>query len=64
MDLAVEETKLPRYVRFRGKKARIVGYDSKTEERPARFHIIDSQDARRTVYRSQVTFIKPRRARA
>lgn len=61
MDLVVEETELPRYVRFRGKRVRVIGYDRKTENLPARFHVIDTSDNRRTVYRSQITFVKPRR---
>lgn len=60
-DLAVEETNLPRYVVFRGKKARVIGYSAKTETRTARFEIIDSRDQRRSVSRHQITFIKEKK---
>ena len=56
----VEETKLPRYCIFRGKKVRIIGYLPKTEYRAeARFQIVDGSDTVRFIWRSQVDrFVK------
>lgn len=54
----VEETNLPRYTRFRGKRVRVVAYSPKTERRSARFHIIDHRDAYRSVSREDLTFVK------
>lgn len=56
----VEETKLPRYVIFRGRPVRVVGYSPKTEARPALFHVIDRSDAHRSLSRSQIQFMKER----
>ena len=47
---------LPRYVIFRSRKARLIGYDKKLG-----FEIIDSEDARRFVKRHQIIFTKPKR---
>jgi len=57
-EVPVEETNLPRYVRYRGRRVRVVGYLPKTEQRSARFHIIDHRDASRTVRREDITFTK------
>lgn len=57
----VEETNLPRYVLFRGKRVRLISYSPKTVNRPAYFVVIDIDDQKRNVFPSQITFIKPRR---
>jgi hypothetical protein len=59
--LDVEETLLPRFVMFRGRKVRITRYYHKTETQPARFVIVDTDDRQRTVYRQQITFIKEKK---
>lgn len=43
---------LPRYVIFRGKRARVLGYENK------KFLILDYQDQERLVTRDRITFIK------
>lgn len=48
--------KLPRIVLFRGRKARVIGYDE------GKFEILDYQDQRRLVTRDRITFIKQGRA--
>lgn len=53
----VDETNLPRYVIFRGKRARVTGYLPATETRTPRFLIIDADDLERSVSRMQITFI-------
>ena len=56
----VEETNLPRYLIFRGRRVRVIGYLPKTEYRAeARFQIVDGSDTIRFIWRSQVErFIK------
>lgn len=56
----VEETKLPRYCIFRGKKVRIIGYLPKTEYcAEACFRIVDGSDTIRFIRRSQIErFVK------
>lgn len=43
---------MPRFVLYRGKRARIIGYDD------GKFEIVDSRDLTRIVHRHQLTFIR------
>lgn len=54
----VEETNLPRYVIFRGKKVRVLGYTKGEGSVPSLFRILDTDDTQRSVRRSDLTFIK------
>lgn len=54
----VEETNLPRYVIYRGRKARVTEYMPATQARGARFIIIDHEDQERSVARESITFLK------
>lgn len=56
--IGIEESNLPRYIRFRGRKVRLIDYRPKTEKIGARFVIIDTDDTRRSVARCFITFIK------
>lgn len=44
--------RLPRYAIFRGKRARLIGYEN------GKFDIIDHADNKRRVLRTQLKFIK------
>lgn len=55
---SVEETTLPRYALFRGKRVRIVSYVPATATIGARFGIIEPDDSQRHVRRDQLTFLK------
>ena len=48
----IDETNIPRYAMFRGRKVRVVEYlgDNK-------FQIVDTDDSTRSVYRGQITFL-------
>ena len=48
----IDETNIPRYAMFRGRKVRVVEYlgDDK-------FQIIDTDDSTRSVYRGQITLL-------
>lgn len=48
----IDETNIPRYVIFRKKKARVLGYEN------GWFMILDHNDSRYRVPRSRITFIK------
>lgn len=50
----IDETNIPRYALFRGRRVNVVGYDSDTQK----FTIVDTDDSQRTVYRGQITFIR------
>ncbi len=54
MSIPLEETRLPAYVLFRGKKARVLGYNQDTKK----IIILDSDDQERHVTRDRITFIK------
>lgn len=54
----VEETNLPRYVKYNGRKVRVLGYQPKTEHRAARFIILNRHDQQVAVRREHITFIK------
>ena len=56
----VEETNLPRYCIFRGRKVRIVGYlPAEKGHHDGIFQILDTDDTYRTIYREQIErFIK------
>lgn len=56
----VEDTKLPRYAIFRGKRVRIIGYLPVTEYRKeGRFQIVDTDDSIRFINRAQIDrFVK------
>lgn len=58
--IPIDETNIPRYAMYRGKKVRIVGYNSDSVRQ---FDIIDSSDHNRSVARSELTFIKARKAK-
>ena len=51
--MIIDETNIPRYAMFRGRKVRVAEYlgDNK-------FRIIDTDDTERSVYRGQITFVK------
>jgi hypothetical protein len=55
MSTSIDETKIPRYAMFRGKRVRILQYVSQAS-RP--FEILEADDSRRWVSRQQLTFIK------
>jgi ribosomal protein S28E/S33 len=54
----VEETNLPRYVIFRGKKVRVLGYTKGSGSVPSLLRILEADDTQRSVRRSDITFIK------
>lgn len=56
-ETSFDESNIPRYVLFRGKKARVTGYED------GKFHIIDNNDLKRFVSRAQLTFLpeKPKK---
>ncbi len=55
MTEAIDETNIPRYALFRGKMVRILSYESGSN-RP--FEILEGDDTRRHVARSQLTFTR------
>lgn len=50
--MIIDETNIPRYAIFRGRKVRVEGYLE------GKFWIIDTDDTQRSVYRQQLTFLK------
>uniref|UniRef100_A0AAU6R5I3 Uncharacterized protein n=1 Tax=Micrococcus phage Kurnik TaxID=3092208 RepID=A0AAU6R5I3_9CAUD len=51
--IPVEETNLPRVVRYRGRRVRVLEYLPKN-----RFVILDSTDSRRIVGRADIAFVR------
>ena len=49
----IDETNIPRYAMFRGRKVRVVEYLGNDK-----FQIVDTDDSTRSVYRGQITFVK------
>lgn len=52
---SIDETNLPRYAMFRGRKVRILGYEAGAFNP---FRILDTDDTQRSVARQQLTFLK------
>lgn len=52
---SIDETNIPRYAMFRGRKVRIAHY---TEGSLTPFLIIDTDDSKRSVRRSDLKFLK------
>lgn len=55
MSTPIDETNIPRYAIFRGKKVRILEYMAQAS-RP--FKILDTDDSQRWVTRQQIRFVK------
>lgn len=57
MTQAIDETNIPRYALFRGKRVRVIEYKPEGSTKP--FKILDHNDEYRFVTREQLTFVKP-----
>lgn len=58
MPEAIDETNIPRYAIFRGKRVRVLNYEPKASRQ---FEILEHDDSRRWVTRTQLTFTKGKR---
>jgi hypothetical protein len=52
---SIDETPIPRYAMFRGRKVRIIEYNAGGINP---FRILDTDDTQRSVARQQLTFLK------
>jgi hypothetical protein len=53
--MALDETNIPRYAMFRGRRVRIIDYDPGGLNP---FRILDTDDTQRSVARTELTFLK------
>jgi hypothetical protein len=52
---SIDETNIPRYALYRGKKVRILGYEE------GRFRILERDDTQRSVTRDQIIFLREKK---